>query len=909
MSLHISVHKIDKNFLKPSVPLHLVLTLLFVLQICGIVGLVGWLSFRNGERAVEDLATQLRLETAGFVIHHLEEYTKVPHQINRINLDAVELRLLDLSDLETTGHYFWRQMRVFDVGYINYANTRGDFISVERLDDDSLLINESSRQSPQTMSIYATDSKGNRNHLVRVLSDQSSVQEEAWFLDAVRAGKPIWSKIYQWKNNTGSLSISSSYPLYDQSHKLNGVIGVDLLLTRLSHFLDHIKATPSSRIFILEHDGLLVASSGGEQPFTTIQGRLHRLNALQSRDSLTRAAAQALIQQFGSLNQIHTSQQLSFQLNGTRQFVQVAPWQDEYGLNWLVVVALPESDLMAQINSNTHITIWLCLVALVLAAYLANLTSRWIAAPILRLSEASCAIATGELNHDINTSGIRELQILSQSFKQMAQQLKASFGELEQTNIQLEQRVELRTAELRSSEEKFAKAFWSSPIAIAISTLEEGRFLEVNDRIWQLLGYTREEVVGRNIVELNIWEYESDRSNFIQTLKQQGTAFNREVRLQAKSGKIVIVELSAELINIGEQDCILFVGNDITERKQAEAESHWLSALVENSTDFIAVATVDGQLTYLNPAGRKLIGLNSLVNVSQLTIADFYIPDDAVKLAKTPEQLLQGKPWQSEFELRHSQTKRTIPVLCSAFPIKNQETGEVVALGASIRDLSDRKQAEQKIQLSLKEKELLLKEVHHRVKNNLHLISNLFDLQSDIVTDQKILGLFTDAQTRIQTMALIHEQLYQSKDLRQIDFGEYIHRLAENICSCLGSRIGNVQLIIQAESIRLNLETAISCGLLINELITNSIKHAFPNTHSGEVHVELYQIQNQQLHLKVWDNGVGIPPEVAWQDTPSLGLKLVRILAKQLEATLTFDSTQGTRVHLIFTELTYNSRF
>lgn len=247
-----------------------------------------------------------------------------------------------------------------------------------------------------------------------------------------------------------------------------------------------------------------------------------------------------------------------------------------------------------------------------------------------------------------------------------------------------------------------------------------------------------------------------------------------------------------------------------------------------------------------------------------------------------------------------------------------------------IRDISerkrheaDRKQAEialresekqlkatlQEKEALLQEKEALLREIHHRVKNNLYVISNLLDLQSETIVDQQLLTLFADCQSRIQAMALIHEQLYQSQDLGQVDISEYLHRLVNNLCFCYGESIGRIQPIVAVEPIRLNLETVIPCGLIINELITNSFKHAFPDDRSGEVHVQLHAEANQQLHLIVRDTGIGISPEFDWHSAPSLGLKLVRILAQQLKATLSFDRSNGTAAHLSFTELKYKSRF
>lgn len=225
-----------------------------------------------------------------------------------------------------------------------------------------------------------------------------------------------------------------------------------------------------------------------------------------------------------------------------------------------------------------------------------------------------------------------------------------------------------------------------------------------------------------------------------------------------------------------------------------------------------------------------------------------------------------------------------------------------------ITDVTSRKRTEEQLRIALHEQELLLKEIHHRVKNNLHVIANLLDLQTEYVTDENLLDLFADSQNRIQAMALIHEQLYQAKDFGHIDFGEYIQRLMSNLSFSWGNQMRSVQTIIEAEPIQINLDTAIPCGLLINELVTNAFKHAFPGGRSGCVKIQLSRSQNQQLHLTIQDDGIGFPAGIDWQSSASLGLKLVKILAKQLKASIHFDSSQGTQVSFTFSELQYRPR-
>jgi signal transduction histidine kinase len=232
---------------------------------------------------------------------------------------------------------------------------------------------------------------------------------------------------------------------------LIGVIGIDQRLSQIGDFLQQLKVSPNGKTFILERNGLIVATSTSEKPFTMVDKKPQRLKAIDSSDALVQASAKYLTQHFGDLSKIKNSQQLDFLVNGQRQFIQVTPWRDQWGLDWLVVIAVPESDFMGQINANTRTTILLCLGALVLASLLGMYTSRWITQPILRLSKASEAIASGELNQKVQESAVNELGVLGESFNRMAQQLRESFTTLEKNNQELEIRVEERTAELKEA--------------------------------------------------------------------------------------------------------------------------------------------------------------------------------------------------------------------------------------------------------------------------------------------------------------------------------------------------------------------------------------------------------------------------------------------------------------------------
>lgn len=436
-----------------KVPLRLVLVVPFVLQISAAVGIVGYLSFRNGQQAVNHLAHQLMNKVTRLVDQHLDTYLATPHQINQINADAIEQGLLDIRDLPSIGHFFWKQMQLYDFSYINYGLVTGEYAAAGHLEGDvKVSISETSPNTKGKNYNYATDSQGNRTEMIAVYEDYDH-RTEAWYIDPIRAGKPVWSQVYLWDSTPEYVAIAASRPIYDNTNQVIGAVSVDLLLSNISNFLGKLETSPSGKTFIIERDGLVIASSSPEQPFTLVKGKAQRLNVLNSSDSLIQATAQYLQTKFGNFREIKDSQELTFRLKGEGHFVQITPWHDKFGLDWLVIVVVPESDFMGQINANTRTTILLCLLALVLATGLGIYTSHWITQPILRLSQASSAIASGKLDQTVDVKGIKELSVLAQAFNRMAEQLRESFTALERTNEELEKRVEHRTAELKAAKE------------------------------------------------------------------------------------------------------------------------------------------------------------------------------------------------------------------------------------------------------------------------------------------------------------------------------------------------------------------------------------------------------------------------------------------------------------------------
>ena len=211
-----------------------------------------------------------------------------------------------------------------------------------------------------------------------------------------------------------------------------------------------------------------------------------------------------------------------------------------------------------------------------------------------------------------------------------------------------------------------------------------------------------------------------------------------------------------------------------------------------------------------------------------------------------------------------------------------------------LRDITAIKQAEKQIIASLKEKEVLLREVQHRVKNNLQMVSSLFDLQAQHSKDEKTIEACAKCQNRIKAIALMHEQLYQSKDFTKISFNEYIQNLTEHLFQLSGIKSDAIQLKLNVDDVTLDISSTIHLGLIINELVSNALGYAFPESKVGEILIGFRKVANSKYSLIVCDNGVGLPKELDIRNTESLGLQLVRLFVEQLDGEIELDRRGGT---------------
>ncbi len=557
----------------PKLSIRTTLVVSFVIQIVAAVGLTGWLSFRNGEKTVNSLALQLCREIGNRIDQQLHTFLSIPHLIHRNNEAAITRGHMNVRDLTELRRYFWQQVHIFkSVTDIGIGNAQGEIVAVSSVENVTGVVRVLNATTDDKMETYAVDESGEPTTLIKVTP--FNIYQRPWYQDAVKAGKPVWSGIFP-RLTQSVLAISAVHPIYSEQGDFQGVFYILTHLSEIGNFLESLKIGKTGQSFIMESNGLLVATSTGETPFLQTDTSIKRIKATDSSNSITRATSQYLLGKFRDFQEIASYQQIRFEIENKNYFLQVLPFRDDKGLNWLVAIVVPEADFMEQIYANNRHTILLCFLAFGLATIAGFLTANWITAPLRRISQAADKLAQSNLKQQVEPSLFIETNILAESFNKMARQLEELFDALrhsEMTNRAIVNTIPDLMIRARSDGTYIDIIGSSEPPGVyGVRAFKEGN--------------TVKESLPLHLAEKRMYYIQQALATGKLQVYEHQIIFNGQIRYEQV--RIMVLE----------KDEVLVMVHDITPRKQAEKALEKANQELEKEVARRTVSLLESQRT------------------------------------------------------------------------------------------------------------------------------------------------------------------------------------------------------------------------------------------------------------------------------------------------------------------------
>lgn len=462
---------------------------------------------------------------------------------------------------------------------------------------------------------------------------------------------------------------------------------------------------------------------------------------------------------------------------------------------------------------------------------------------------------------------------------------------------------------LIESEEKFRSIFDNTSDVIAYIG-KNGKLLDINKKCKDVFGYDKEEILGKHIFSsgfISSKDLSVVMRSFHRALKRKKTFGLVELQVKAKNNETVFIEANAQIINRnGNADGVVVILRDVTGRKKSDEKLRDIELKLSQAKSLAHLGYWD-----YDPFSGELFWTDEVYAIYEYKIGeilptfemflDFIHPEDR-DMVKDAMHYSIANSTSYEAEFRFFTSKGNIRYGHNKGEVAVDKNGNVIRLSGMIQDITERKKAEEQIKASLAEKEVLLREIHHRVKNNMQVISSMLKLQAEKIKGKKHFHIFHESINRVHSMALIHTLLYHSGDLSKIPFREYVPKLCNNLMFLYKAQKRGVRIIYKIQDIHLTIETAIPCGLIINELVSNTLKHAFPGARKGTIMIKMRRVKGQKIKLTVSDDGVGMPEGLTFAKAESLGLEITNLLTYQIGGIIKHSNSNGTELTITFKE-------
>jgi PAS domain S-box-containing protein len=444
---------------------------------------------------------------------------------------------------------------------------------------------------------------------------------------------------------------------------------------------------------------------------------------------------------------------------------------------------------------------------------------------------------------------------------------------------------------LRVSERVLLASIVDSSGDAILSKTMDGIITSWNKGAEILYGYTTEEVIGQPVSMLVPPGHPDEIPHIMSRLAKGEVIGHYETVRQAKDGRLIDVSLTVSPIVDAEGNIVggSAVARNITPEKRLRAERQFLGLIVEGSDDAIYSKDLDGIVLSWNPGAERIFGYTPDEIIGK-PVAMLTSPGNENQIHEILGQLRAGKRIDHFETVRRRKDGSLIHVSLTISPIRD-DTEKIIAASSIAKDITKQKQAAMLIEAQLQEKKILLQEIHHRVKNNLQLVASLLELRSRSMEDQEGKDAFSDSIGRIRSMALLHEKMYGSDIVGNVDFANYVKSLFEPLAETFSK--DPINFVVDSDHFMLDLNRAIPLGLILNELLTNSLKHAFRSSKAPEIAIKI-RTNMDKVALIVSDNGTGLPPGINLFTSDSFGFKIVRLLTEQIEGQIKVQNQNGT---------------
>ena len=550
-----------------KLPFTAILLVPFIVLIVLAAVLIGNISYQNGQRAVDKAVRKLLDETATRITEHVRSFLYIPHTVIEINAKDILAGNIDPGDQEQMERHFLNQITAYEtLTSIYFANTRGGIVDAGREGPGgSLYLISTDNLTSGVFRKFSADSLGKRLELLATIPDFDA-RTRQWYTMAVEEGGPVFSDIYVVFTGH-ELAIAASRPVFNENDKLMGVVTADIFLSQLDSFLQEMALGLSGECFLMDRSGLLIASSTDAPGFMeTEAGQIERVHASECGVPVIQSAMSSLEDRIEDLHEIGEDVQLELMHDEESYYMQVIPIQNDYGIDWLAVICIPESEFMGAIRTGNSITLLLMIVTLLVAILLGIIVSKLVTGPIRRLRDHTNSLASGNWNTETRREWVGELNDLSQSFNTMAARLKKTMDELQK---EIQERREADRA-LRVSEEKY-RLLVDNQTDLVVKVDSEGRFLFVSPSYCRTFGRSEEELLGNSFMPL---VHDDDRKlteEAMKSLYDPPHTVQIEQRAMTVNGWRWLQWVDTAVLDEAGEVCeIIGVGRDITERKEAE---------------------------------------------------------------------------------------------------------------------------------------------------------------------------------------------------------------------------------------------------------------------------------------------------------------------------------------------------